>query len=319
MNSLIKAFEEVVDHNSKNENKKTLHITYKKLNGRTVKRKIDPGVIKNGLIIAYDHKRKATRSFKIDRIKNMKKIAAEYMDRSLSEEEKKQIREQMQQQNVDPDNHIKYLTERQKKSNTRSNLGYLGALGLGVGSMVPKNPWIRGGMMAGAGLSGMLGYAGELDGASAGVARSFVQQAHEKKAFHKGFQKTANAKAQAVIDHVKNHYGKYLAGAGGLYVGGKIGHGVGRKKGQEEGVGAGYNMAMQQMQPEQEKQAEAFAHGAELAGLGILAAPSVAHMMGKKVSEKNQHRAELAGLGVLAAPSLVHFAKGLSSKFKKAV
>lgn len=246
MGGFLKGIEDVVAHNSQNEVKKTVHITYKKLNGRTVKRKIDPGSIKNGLIIAYDHKRKATRSFKIDRVKDMKKIAESFCSGFIKE------------------------------------------------------------------------------------AYNYAQEVSELKDYHKHntrydelmgvMKKHANTKTQAVVDHVKNHYGKYLAGAGGLYAGGKLGYGVGRKKGQEEGVGAGYNMAMQQIQqPEQEKQAEALTHAAELAGLSILAAPSVAHMAGKKVNDKTQHKAELVGLGVLAAPSVAHFAKGFADKLKKAV
>lgn len=59
-------------------------------------------------------------------------------------------------------------------------------------------------------------------------------------------------------------------------------------------------------------------HAAELAGLGILAAPTVAEMRGKKVSDKTKHRAELAGLGVLAAPSAVALArKGIKRVFGK--
>lgn len=72
----LKAFEDAAAHNSQNEIKNTFHITYKKLNGRTVKRKVDPGTIRNGLMIAYDHKRKAIRSFKLDRVKDMNKIAS---------------------------------------------------------------------------------------------------------------------------------------------------------------------------------------------------------------------------------------------------
>jgi NO-binding membrane sensor protein with MHYT domain len=54
-------------------------------------------------------------------------------------------------------------------------------------------------------------------------------------------------------------------------------------------------------------------HGAELVGLGVLAAPSAMHMAGMKpMKEKNYHRAEMAGLGILAAPSMVALAK----KFK---
>ncbi len=64
------------------------------------------------------------------------------------------------------------------------------------------------------------------------------------------------------------------------------------------------------------KNASNLAHAAELAGLGILAAPSVAEMRGRKVSDKTKHRAELAGLGVLAAPSAIHLGGRAVSKIK---
>jgi len=66
-----------------------------------------------------------------------------------------------------------------------------------------------------------------------------------------------------------------------------------------------------------EKQASAFAHAAELGGLGILATPAIRNMQGKPMSEKNKDRAEVAGLGVLAAPSAVAAGKGLVSNVKK--
>ncbi len=60
-------------------------------------------------------------------------------------------------------------------------------------------------------------------------------------------------------------------------------------------------------------------HGVELAGLGLLAAPSVAHMKGKEWSEKNKARAEVAGLGVLAAPSALAVGKAGLAKLKGAI
>lgn len=53
------------------------------------------------------------------------------------------------------------------------------------------------------------------------------------------------------------------------------------------------------------------AHAAELAGLGMLAAPTIQKMRGKPMSEKNKDRAELGGLGVLAAPSALSLGKHL--------
>lgn len=146
MKNFLKAFTKASDHNSKNDNKKSFRITYKKMNGRTVKRKIDPQNIRGGMVIAWDHKRKAVRSFKIDKVKSM-----------------------------------------------------------------------------------------------------------EKAAFWSGFEKKANL-------------------------------------------------------------AEHLTHGAEIAGLSILAAPSIQAMRGKPMKEKNTHRAELAGLGILAAPSAYHLGKKLLGK-----
>lgn len=70
-----KHVERAIAHNEKNEAKKSLHIHYKKLNGRTVKRKIDPLSMKGHTLVAYDHKRKALRSFRMERVKHMEKSA----------------------------------------------------------------------------------------------------------------------------------------------------------------------------------------------------------------------------------------------------
>lgn len=55
-----------------------------------------------------------------------------------------------------------------------------------------------------------------------------------------------------------------------------------------------------------------FAHAAELAGLGILAAPAAHELANKEQAEKfwtpkKKAIAEVSGLGVLAAPSIAHF------------
>lgn len=52
-------------------------------------------------------------------------------------------------------------------------------------------------------------------------------------------------------------------------------------------------------------------HAAEIAGLGILAKPSIDEMRGKEVAPKKKARTELAGLGVLAAPSVYHMGAGM--------
>ncbi len=69
-------------------------------------------------------------------------------------------------------------------------------------------------------------------------------------------------------------------------------------------------------QNEVEKLEKTANHGVELAGLGMLAAPSIAHMRGKEWSEKNKARAEVAGLGVLAAPSALAVGQKAISKGK---
>jgi hypothetical protein len=60
----------------------------------------------------------------------------------------------------------------------------------------------------------------------------------------------------------------------------------------------------------------AWAHGAELAGLGMLAAPTIQKMRGKPMKDKNKDRAEVAGLGVLAAPSVAHYGGSAVQKLK---
>jgi hypothetical protein len=66
-----------------------------------------------------------------------------------------------------------------------------------------------------------------------------------------------------------------------------------------------------------EKKANAFAHAAELGGLGILAGPSVQELRHKPMSEKHKAIAETAGLGVLALPSLHEAGKGAWNLAKK--
>ena len=60
-----------------------------------------------------------------------------------------------------------------------------------------------------------------------------------------------------------------------------------------------------------EKRASALTHAAEIAGLGILAAPSIQRLRHKPMSESGASRAEVAGLGILAAPSVAQFIKPL--------
>jgi hypothetical protein len=60
-----------------------------------------------------------------------------------------------------------------------------------------------------------------------------------------------------------------------------------------------------------EKRANA---AAELAGLGMLAVPSVQSLRGKPVSEKTKDTLEVAGLGTLAAPYVMQAGKKLLTR-----
>ena len=61
-------------------------------------------------------------------------------------------------------------------------------------------------------------------------------------------------------------------------------------------------------------------HAVELAGLGILARPSVRKLRGKEQSEKSTHIHEAVGLGTLAAPSAIELGKSAIKRFgKKAI
>ena len=63
-----------------------------------------------------------------------------------------------------------------------------------------------------------------------------------------------------------------------------------------------------------EKRAGLGTHAAEVAGLGILAVPSIQALRKKPVGEKATHKYELAGLGTLAAPSAYYLGKRLLRK-----
>jgi hypothetical protein len=81
-----KLFERLSKYNSGKElgDRKSVHLTYhKQSTNRVVKRKVDPLGVKGSLLLAYDHKRKNIRSFKLERVKGMKKVASpSYIDGS---------------------------------------------------------------------------------------------------------------------------------------------------------------------------------------------------------------------------------------------
>jgi len=64
-----------------------------------------------------------------------------------------------------------------------------------------------------------------------------------------------------------------------------------------------------------EKRGSNLTHLAEIGGLGILAAPSIMELSGKKVSPKAYHAAEIIGLGTLMAPSLSY----MGSKMRRRI
>lgn len=78
-------------------------------------------------------------------------------------------------------------------------------------------------------------------------------------------------------------------------------------------------MNSQQMKAFSDELEKIASHGVELAGLGILAAPSAAELAGIKVKEKHKHIAEIAGLGTLAYPSLKAIKAGITKKASKQV
>lgn len=71
-----KAVDAAVEHNQANPERQSFQMSYhKKSTKRIVKRRIDPLRIKGNLLLAFDHKRKALRSFHLDGVKSMEKSA----------------------------------------------------------------------------------------------------------------------------------------------------------------------------------------------------------------------------------------------------
>lgn len=213
--------ERAIKHNetASEDKRKSLHVHYKKLNGRTVKRRISPLKMNGHTIIAYDHKRKALRSFRMERVKHMEKAAfwVGFEKAAASPHPSTLPREELERRADSP----------RKRPLGRLALGVLGGAAL--------EPSIHGAT----GMGSVLGLVG---------AASALRH---------------NRRREEARDHLLK-----------------------------------------------EKQGSAFAHGAELAGLGILAAPAVQHLRGKEMSEGAKAKSEVAGLGVLAAPSAVAAAKG---------
>lgn len=72
----IKHIHKLVAHNKANPDQRSVHIRYHKLSTkRHVRRKVSPLEVKGEHLVAFDHKRKALRTFRMDRIKSMEKSA----------------------------------------------------------------------------------------------------------------------------------------------------------------------------------------------------------------------------------------------------
>ena len=74
--------ERAIAHNAgaKEDKRRHVQIHYQKLNGRTVKRKVTPYAMKGNVMVGFDHKRKETRSYRMERVKHMEKSANTVMD-----------------------------------------------------------------------------------------------------------------------------------------------------------------------------------------------------------------------------------------------
>lgn len=72
----LKHIHKLIAHNKANPDQKSVHIRYHKLSTkRHVRRQVSPLEVRGPLLLAFDHKRKALRTFRMDRIKSMEKSA----------------------------------------------------------------------------------------------------------------------------------------------------------------------------------------------------------------------------------------------------
>ena len=95
--------------------------------------------------------------------------------------------------------------------------------------------------------------------------------------------------------------GKVGAGAAAALGVGALGYGIGKMR--------AHSQQKQKTSANWKAIGEAAGHAAEVGGLGVLAAPTIQKMRGKKMSERGEHAAELGGLGILAVPSAVHLGR----------
>jgi len=308
--------ERAIAHNAgaKEDKRRHVQIHYQKLNGRTVKRKVTPYAMKGNVMVGFDHKRKETRSYRMERVKHMEKSANTVMD-----------------------------TLRRVAKTPAGRGAIVGSVtgGLGNAGMAPEGHRLKQGLK------------GALVGAGAGAAAG--QLMHKLSSdFWAGFEKSAGAISDAMkrlgVNHP--HLRKSMADqirkgrrellhehgmAGHSHRGKLLGDQLqadiehGGKSISVEHAASGLPAAMIERAEGKrrishpgaeagrfDKKASAFAHAAELGGLGLLAHGSAKHLSGKPLSEDRSHKEELAGLGILATPSLHAAAVGTRDAFRAA-
>ena len=259
-----------VEHNSKAELEKRrhVHLTYQKLNGRTVKRKVTPYALKGNVLVGFDHKRKETRSYRMERVKHMEKAASTVVN-----------------------------ALRQVAKTPAGRGAILGGITGGVSNAA----------QAPSGHTLSRGMTGAAAGAVGGAAASHVLHKLSSD-FWSGFRKEAVSKelAQRAAQVAQKKIGVHALNA--AFSTSNKAHSLLNRKAEQ----------LKKFEQYAQKKASAFAHSAELAGLGILARPAVHEMTtGKELSQKSKNIHEAVGLGVLAAPSLHAAATGAYQGLKK--
>lgn len=276
----LKLLDSHVAHNKDNPNKLSLKIVYKKLNGRTVKRKVDPHSTRNGLLFGYDHKRKATRSYRLDRMIGMEKAA---FIRTLVPLKTQEAKDKFTQE---------------KSSRGAAGLGVAGAVGGGyLGHTLAKSnhafnftnaPLPLKHRVIGTGIGAALGA-----GAGALIGHHLGKK-HGKRQSEKGVGEIRSSSLEGMYDKIheyrklNNDHIKTAFFRGFEKRAGMIANALNKATGAN------------------------FGHAAELGGLGLLAAhPAYELAKGK---DKVRNSLEVGGLGVLAAPTVAHVAKAMITK-----
>jgi hypothetical protein len=308
---------------------------HKQSTKRVVKRAIDPLRIKGNLLLAFDHKRKALRSFHLDGVRTMEKKSSFWEGAGNAAKRTMAKNPRMTGALVGGGLYggmgaaatSDFAQKHDKKLNDKIELS-AHRKGIKPGSAQYKDheAEIKGkykkfvplGMGAyGAALGAGLGHAFGASGAAShahraaskaqtvselhkavGLSGKEVSKVQAKKAFHAAARKhhpdlggspDKMKEINSAWDKIQDSFWfKKLAFIEGTHVG--------------NGFWAGF-----------EKNANA---AAELAGLGMLAVPSVQHLRGKPMSEGTKSKIEIAGLGTLAAPYAWQAGKKLLSRGK---